>query len=141
MRPYIGIVAEIAELRPLVEVVLDQYCYGQSRHPFTAQEMITAFGIPSEIALEAETKIRTVILRQVQMAFGVIYPSCRYHYQWRYDKTLQMSESESVPIEPPVDPDECSETVEVENDHDPEVLKESLERGDWVPERLRRMLF
>lgn len=126
LRPYIGVAAEIADHKPLVEVVLDRYCYGRSLHRQNVVEMVCAYGIPTDVAREVEETLTQGLLTVIQNGFGLIYPSRRYHHQWFNDGDLIVDES----LEPSTDYDGIELVM------DPQEPIDGM--GDFVPERQRR---
>jgi hypothetical protein len=127
LRPYIGVAADIADHRPLVEVVLDHYCYGRNMtHRQSVVEMVCGYGIPTDVARTVEETLTRDLLTVIQTGFGLIYPCRYYRYQWFNDGDVLVDEF----LEIPADFDDIELVLE------PMDSTEGM--GDYVPERLRR---
>ena len=127
LRPYIGVAAEIADHKPLVEVVLDLYCYGRNMtRRQSVVEMVCAYGVPTDVARQVEETLTDTLLTVIQSGFGFIYPCRHYRHQWFNDGDLIIDEY----LELPADFDDIEIVLEP--------MDSSEVMGDYVPERLRR---
>lgn len=129
--PYIGIAAEVADHRPMVEVVLDLYCFGQNiKHRKTVREMASEYSVPTDIAVEIEETLTRTLLTVIQNGFGLIYPSRFYRYHWFNEGDIIIEEFAAKPA------DFEDEPLDIELVLDP-AEDGSFDTG-FTPERLRR---
>lgn len=123
----------IDEVKPssildLFDTALDQYFYGNFKFGnLTVVQQLTAFGLTNEDAVKVDEQITRDILRQIQTAFGIVYPSRVYIHQAQLDGTIVVTEYPPLVVSLPVEPLPTYDEV-----------IEGIERGDWFPEKMRR---
>lgn len=123
LKPYVGVVAEIADHRPVLESILDQYFYGRCVGQYDEHTHLTQFSLPTELTHEVLQRITHQILRMIQTGFQVMYPSRHYTYTFLAgDLKIEETETYVPRLVASVQKDD-----EVFNDDD-----------GYIPERLRR---
>lgn len=124
LETYIGVVAHIADHRPILKALLDEYLYGRPiESDKTVRDMLLEYSVPTLVVDGMVERLMHLMLRQVQFGFGIIYPYRGYHYRLLPSGDAFITETNSpiVPIQ-----------------RDPELEENDEERGDWIPERARR---
>ena len=84
LKPYIGVVADVADHTVFVEGVLDAYLSDPPDIGRTPLQILSDFGLPTDPARELIRRVIEAVGMTVQAAFGVIYPG-RY-YRHRFDR-------------------------------------------------------
>ena len=95
LRPYIGVVAEIADYKPILESVLENYFYGHSLSKFETLEYLKQLKLPTDLAKELDTKITTTAIQTIVYGFQVIYPARNYEYRFIGD---DIAITEIIPV-------------------------------------------
>lgn len=114
----------LADYRPLVEYVMDDYCYGPGvTRAATIAEILGEVGVPDTDCALVQERLDEALVAAVQSAFKIIYPSRQYSHRW-LGEDLVVEERVCTPwnIAPvrAVPPDE------------------SMDNWDFEPERLRQ---
>ncbi len=129
LEPYLGDAAFVADHRPLLNGILEQYFLGASVTLGTSVEQaIVQYGVPTDIARRIDTRVTQQLTRLIQRAFVIIYPSRHYVHQILGDGDILVYEHDLTTLVP-------KDSVPT-----PEEMEEGLDRGDWYPERQRRTL-
>lgn len=84
LKPYIGVVADVADHTVFVEGVLDGYLSDPVTIGKTPLQILCDYGIPTDPARELIRRLTDAVGLTVQAAFGIIYPG-RY-YRHRLDR-------------------------------------------------------
>jgi len=128
LEPYMGDAAFVADHRPLLNGVLEQYFLGAPVSlGQSVVETIVAYGVPTEIAQRIDERLTQQLTRAIQRAFGIIYPARHYTHLIQGDGDIVVYEHilTAIPTDTPPTPEE---------------MEDGLDRGDWYPERQRRTL-
>lgn len=128
--PYLGMASKYNNYAPLIELVIDTIIQRDSHHP--VMHFIIGYNIPSEIAEDLAVELRSNIMVTLQRCIGVssIPDDHTYHY-----KVYSAGDVEFMDL----GVDRRSQALELERQME-EHLMESIERGDYIPERMRRLV-
>lgn len=83
LKPYIGVVADLADHTVFVEGVLDAYLSNPADIGKTPLQLLSDYGVPTDPARELIRRLVESVGLTVQAAFVVIYPG--RHYRHRID--------------------------------------------------------
>ena len=127
MEPHIDMAAVLADYRPLLEAVLDQYFHNAALNR-SAHQLVVSYGVPTDVATSIVDRIFNRITRMMSAGFAGVIPSRSYSYKLLGETNILITEETPVARfipDPSFNPD---------NHH------EGLERNDWFSERMRRNL-
>lgn len=117
LTPHIGVSAAIIGNQHFVMAILENFCYGT---PIPSSDEF-GYIVPSEIFQRIQNEVKQYIHRSAQTGFGVVWPSFSYGFFCLGDDIVLEELDEPRPV---------PETAQS--------IQESIENGDYVPERLRR---
>lgn len=120
LRPYVGVVAEIANHRPILESILETYFYGRTLNQVDPINMLTELHLPSDIASQVIHRISNDVIASIQYGFQTIFPSRTYSFEFLAND-LVIHEIESS--YPRIVVDKIDELPEDEDSYIPERLR------------------
>lgn len=100
LRPYIGVVADIADHTPLLNAVLHDHLIGPPDKE--VKEMIAGYGIPTDVVSEVEKRISRDLMQQITFGFQHLFPGRIYDFEITEDNDVVINELKpgEVPPEP-----------------------------------------
>lgn len=133
LRPRIGVVADVIELKDTMLALLDYFFHSEALATHVSlQSILEGFSIPSDIRHELSERLMDQVAILINRGFGAVIPSRSYTYRLFGQDSILLHESTNQ-IAPPLIKDE------------PTTLEQYLSgiedgAGDYLPERLRRSL-
>lgn len=96
IRPYIGVVADVGNLVPLLEACLDSYFSAvPTNSPMGPREILRGYGIPTDVCTSVIASVVEGVGCTVQTALTVVYPGRRYIHRVFEDQYILVEEYDS----------------------------------------------
>jgi hypothetical protein len=114
LQPHLGVAALVADHSHFVIAALDYFCHGAPLPP----DIGSGYYLPTEVMQRVRDEVFRVMASSIQVGFGMIWPACQYGFVI-YGDDIIVEETQIV--------------VRL-----PETRIPEEDRGDYIPERLRR---